>query len=164
VLFIGKAFERKGGDTLLAAFALARERVPRAELWLVTDRHDLAGPGVRRIPPTYDRAAIGALYQSAAIFAMPARCETWGDVFLEAMAYGLPCVATTNNAMPEIIQHGRTGLLVPPEDVGALAAALVALLTDEQLRCAMGAQGRQRLERMFTWSRVAERMLPLLAA
>jgi glycosyltransferase involved in cell wall biosynthesis len=164
VLFIGKDFERKGGDLLLAAFAQARERVPEAELWLLTDRRDLAGPGLRYVAPTYDRRAIGALYQGAAIFAMPARCETWGDVFLEAMAYGLPCVATTCNAMPEIIQHGRTGLLVPPEDAPALAEALVALLSDEPLRRAMGASGRQRLEGAFTWAHVAERMLPLLAA
>lgn len=164
VLFIGKDFARKGGDLLLAAFARARQRVPQAELWLVTDRRDLAGPGLRHIPPTYDRTTIEALYLGAAVFALPARCETWGDVFLEAMAYGLPCIATTSNAMPEIIQHGRTGLLVPPEDVDALAEALVALLSDERLRCEMGAQGRQRLEAMFTWGHVAERMLPLLTA
>src|SRR5262249_33640828 len=120
VLFIGRDFERKGGDTLVAAFRLARERVPEAELWMVTGRADISGPGIRRIAPTYeraaiaalyriastyDRAAIAALYRASSIYAMPSRLETWGDVFLEAMAYGLPCIGSANDAMPEIIEH-----------------------------------------------------------
>jgi alpha-maltose-1-phosphate synthase len=162
VLFIGRDFARKGGDLLLAAFGRARRQIPDAELWLVTDRADLAGPGVRRIAPTYDRAAIAALYAQSALFAMPSRCETWGDVFLEAMAHGLPCIATTSDAMPEIVAHGESGLLVPPDDVDALAAALAALLADVPLRRRMGAAGRARVEAQFTWAHVAERMLPLL--
>lgn len=163
VLFIGRDFERKGGDLLLAAFARARARLPAAELWLVTDRADVGGPGVRRIPPTYDRAAIAGLFRAAGLFAMPSRCETWGDVFLEAMAYGLPCVGADVDAVPEIVQHGASGLLVPPGDVDALAAALTTLLTDAGLRRRMGACGRERVAAEFTWGRVAERILPHLA-
>lgn len=163
VLFIGKEFERKGGDLLVAAFALARERVPDAELWLLTGRDDLAAPGVRRIAPTYDRAAIAALYRQAGVFAMPSRSETWGDVFLEAMAHGLPCVGASSDAVPEIVAHGETGLLVPPGDVPALAAALTTLLADQALRRQMGARGRERVAAAFTWAHVAERIAPLLA-
>jgi alpha-maltose-1-phosphate synthase len=163
VLFIGRDFERKGGDLLLAAFARARERVPEAELWLVTDRADVGGPGVRHIPPTYDRAAIAALYRAASVFAMPSRAETWGDVFLEAMAYGLPCIAADGDAMPEIVQHGVTGLLAPPGDVAALAGALATLLADDALRRRMGAAGRRRVEAEFTWGHVSDRIVPLLA-
>lgn len=164
VLFIGRDFARKGGDLLLAAFARVRRQIPAAELWLVTDRADLDGPGLRRIAPTYDRAVIAALYAEAAVFAMPSRCETWGDVFLEAMAHGLPCVGTTSDAMPEIIAHGETGLLVPPDDVDALAHALIALLADAELRRELGAAGRARVAAQFTWAHVAERMLPYLGA
>ncbi len=162
VLFIGKDFERKGGDILLRAFARARERIPAAELWLVTADPAAAGPGVRRIAPTYDRAQIAALYRAAGVFAMPSRCETWGDVFLEAMACGLPCIASDADAMPEIIRHGETGLLVPPDDEAALAEALLTLLADADLRRQMGARGRDRVEATFTWTHVASRIADAL--
>lgn len=162
ILFIGTNFERKGGEQLLAAFAQVRERVPEAELWLVTHKADLSGPGVRRIEPTRDRAAIEALYRSASVFAMPSRCETWGDVFLEAMAYGLPCIGTTNDAMPEIIEHGRSGYVVAPDDVAELAECLERLLLDPGLCQAMGERGRERVLQTFTWEHVARRMVPYL--
>lgn len=164
VLFIGKEFERKGGDLLLAAFALARERVPAAELWMLTDRDNLVAPGVRRIAPTYDRAAIAALYRQSGVFAMPSRSETWGDVFLEAMAHGLPCIGVRADAVPEIVAHGESGLLTPPGDVLALAEALTSLLADQALRQQMGVSGRARVAAAFTWGHVAERIVPLLAA
>jgi glycosyltransferase involved in cell wall biosynthesis len=162
VLFIGKDFERKGGDLLLRAFAHARERIPEAELWLVTGDPVAAGPGVRRIDPTYDRAQISALYRASSVFAMPSRCETWGDVFLEAMAHGLPCIASAADAMPEIISHSETGLLVPVGDEVALADALITLLGDAELRQRMGANGRERVALTFTWGHVAERIVAAL--
>ena len=162
ILFIGINFERKGGEQLVAAFQQVRERVPDAELWLVTHQEEIAGPGIRRIAPTRDRAAITALYRSAGVFAMPSRCETWGDVFLEAMAYGLPCIGSTNDAMPEIIEHDVTGYVVPPDDVSGLAQHLERLLTDPALRRQMGARGRERVITTFTWDHVARRMIPYL--
>lgn len=160
VLFVGRDYERKGGDLLVAAFARVRERIPDAELWLVTAETGVAGPGIRRIAPVYDRAALAELYRGAAVFAMPSRCETWGDVFLEAMAHGLPCVGAAVDAMPEIIRHGETGYLAPPGDVGALAAYLERLLASPLLRQQLGARGRERVATMFTWEHVLRRMLP----
>lgn len=159
VLFIGKEFERKGGAQLVAAFQQVQQRIPAAELWLVTARNDLNMAGVRCIAPTHDRTAIAALYQQSSVFAMPSRCETWGDVFLEAMAYGLPCIGTTNDAMPEIIQHGETGYVVDADDVLALAHYLECLLSDPALRGAMGARGRARVRTSFTWAHVADRIV-----
>jgi glycosyltransferase involved in cell wall biosynthesis len=158
VLFIGKEFERKGGGQLVAAFRQVRERMPDAELWLVTANQDIAGPGIRCIAPTHDRDAIAALYRQASVFAMPSRCETWGDVFLEAMAYGLPCIGSTNDAMPEIIQHGETGFVVDADDFVTLAGYLEQLLGDPWLRRRMGEQGRARVAEAFTWAHVAQRI------
>lgn len=159
VLFVGRDFERKGGDLLVAAFARVRERIPAAELWLVTSA-SVAGPGIRRLAPIYDRAALAELYRGAAVFAMPSRCETWGDVFLEAMAHGLPCVGAANDAMPEIIRHGETGYLASSDDVAELAGYLERLLSNRMLRGQMGARGRERVMANFTWEHVVRRMLP----
>jgi glycosyltransferase involved in cell wall biosynthesis len=166
VLFIGQEFHRKGGDLLLRAFAQARRQVPEARLIVITSDPIPAGlplDGVEVKPPVWDRTAIASLYRQADLFVLPSRLETWGDVLLEAMAYYLPCVGVRGQAMEEIITDGTTGLLVAPDDVGALAAALGRLLTDATLRQRLGEAGRQKLEAEFTWDHVVERLAPRLA-
>lgn len=169
VLFIGKDFLRKGGDRLLRSFARLRARRPDARLIMLTRGPIPAGlplGGVEVVAPTWDRDAIAALYRRADCFALPSRLETWGDVFLEAMAFALPCVAVEGTPPAEIVVDGETGLLVPrdPDDEDALAEALDRMLGDAGLRERLGAAGRRRVEREFAWERVAERMEPALRA
>ncbi|MCL4267298.1 MAG: glycosyltransferase family 4 protein [Anaerolineae bacterium] len=161
VLFIGKEFYRKGGDLLLEAFAQARQEVPGARLKMVTAvpiPSAFPGAGVEIIQATWDRQAIAALYRSADLFVLPSRLETWGDVLLEAMSYGLPCIGVKGQAMEEIIDHESTGLIVPAEDVAALAQSLVRLLTDAGLRGRMGQQARLKAEENYQWPDVVQRV------
>lgn len=167
VLFIGKDFYRKGGDLLLHAFALTRSQIPEAQLLLLTGDtipKDLPLEGVELIQPDWDRALIETLYQRADLLVLPSRLETWGDVLLEAMAYTLPCIGVAGEAMEEIIENGVTGLIVPPEDVEALATALSRLLGNVQLRCQLGLAARQRIEQTYTWTHVGERLAPVIKA
>ncbi len=164
-LFIGIDFYRKGGDLLLQAFAEVRSQVPDARLLLVTGEDipaALPREGVEVLKPTWDRSAIAALYQQADVFVLPSRLETWGDVLLEAMAYGLPCIGVAGEAMEEIIEHSTTGLIVPANDSKTLADALVRLLGDEQVRLQMGQAARQRLEREYTWDHVVARVASII--
>ena len=178
ILFIGKEFQRKGGDLLLQAFAQVRQAYPQARLTLLTEGQptlppslqppspaafdaDLLQQGIHLVAPTWDRLAIAALYQQADIFVLPSREETWGDVLLEAMAYGLPCVGVTGDAMSEIILHDITGLVVPADPI-ALAGALQQLLSDPARRVQMGQAARQRVEAEYTWDGVVQKMLPHL--
>ncbi|WP_237758089.1 glycosyltransferase [Anaeromyxobacter sp. PSR-1] len=78
------------------------------------------------------------------------------------MAFELPVVASRIEAIPEIVADGETGLLVPPRDPAALAAALGALLADPARARAMGAAGRARAAARFGWTRAAARMLDVL--
>jgi glycosyltransferase involved in cell wall biosynthesis len=98
----------------------------------------------------------------AQLFVMPSRCETWGDVFLEAMAYGVPCVGSANDAIPEIIQDGFTGYVVADGDIAGLADRMSALLANPGLAAHLGKAGRQRVEECFTWRDIIGRMLPIL--
>jgi len=164
-LFIGKNFYRKGGDLLLKAFARSREHFPEARLLFLTrDKipSNLPLDGVEIIAPTWKREVISALFRRADFFAMPSRLETWGDVFLEAMAYGLPCIGTDEDAMPEIIINQRTGLIVPGESIDGLTSALKLLFGNAALRRQLGIAGRQRVETTFTWEKVVEKMVPVL--
>ena len=95
---------------------------------------------------------------------MPSRYEPWGLVFPEAMAHSIPCVGSTVESIPEILDHGRAGLLVSPDDVEALAGALLRLLSDDDLARDLGAAGRRHLEAAHTWDHVVERMAPVLRA
>ncbi|MBI2815515.1 MAG: glycosyltransferase [Acidobacteria bacterium] len=88
------------------------------------------------------------------VFAMPSLEEGFGIAALEAMAAGLPVVASNVGGVPELVEHGRTGWLVPPSDVAALADRLRALLLDAKIRSVMGSAGRERARNHFPVQRM----------
>jgi glycosyltransferase involved in cell wall biosynthesis len=97
------------------------------------------------------------LYAQAEVAAVPSLYEGFSLPAVEAMACAVPIVATTGGALPEVVgRDGETGLLVPPADPSALAAALGRVLDDPELRERIGAAGRQRVLERFTWRRTAE--------
>jgi glycosyltransferase involved in cell wall biosynthesis len=101
--------------------------------------------------------AIVERYAEAEVACVPSLYEGFSLPAAEAMACGVPVVGTTGGAVREVIgEHGETGLLVPPRDPSALAAALVRALDDAALRDRIGAAGRARVVERFTWRRTAE--------
>lgn len=158
IVFVGREFTRKGGRVLLDAFELVRRHRPKARLLVAGPHKPLALPsGAEQLGPVpYD--GLEALFARATVFAMPTLWEPFGIAFLDAMACGVPCVGTAIEAVPEIIEEGRTGLLVPPGDPVALAGALVSLLADPARAREMGAAGRGRVLRQFLWSHVGTRL------
>ena len=104
---------------------------------------------------------IADLYVQATVFVMPSWFESFGISVIEAMAFGIPVVATTAGALPEVVEDGVTGLLVPPGDSGALATAITRLLNDAPLRARLGAAGRERVLARYTPERIAEQTLAL---
>lgn len=163
VLFIGNDFVRKGGEVLLEAFRAVKEAVPEAILQLVgTEHHVAAQDGVQVLGRIHDRTRIAQLYAEASVFTMPSYFDPYALVLLEAMAFGLPTVATPSCGIPEIVVDGSTGYLVPPGDAAAVADAIIRLLTDPDLADRLGAAGRSRVEEQFSWDDVVARMLPAL--
>jgi glycosyltransferase involved in cell wall biosynthesis len=82
---------------------------------------------------------------------MPSRTDSFGIVFLEAWANGLPVVAAAAGGVSEVVEHERTGLLVPFGDVAALAAALVRLASDRSFASKLGQAGAEHVAHGFTW-------------
>jgi glycosyltransferase involved in cell wall biosynthesis len=105
-----------------------------------------------------------ALYRAADLFVLASRIAADGDrdglpnVLAEAQSQELACVASAVSAIPELIEEGRTGLLVEPESPGALAAALATLIADPARRGAMGAAGRERVRAHFSVEPNLERL------
>lgn len=153
VLFVGRDWVRKGGPQLLAAWERVAGRLPGARLRILgcSPATDLPGVEVLGDRPVDEVAAEMA---RAAVLCVPTRREPFGLVFVEAMAHGLPVVATRVGALPDLVSDGVTGRLVDPDDIDGLAAALTGLLADAGLRRRMGAAARREALERWTWDRV----------
>jgi glycosyltransferase involved in cell wall biosynthesis len=92
------------------------------------------------------------------LFVLPTVQEALGTAFLEAMATGRAVVGCRVGGVPEVVEEGKTGLLVPPEDPAALAEAILTLLADGELRARMGAAGRQSVMARYSVEEMCRRM------
>jgi glycosyltransferase involved in cell wall biosynthesis len=159
LLFAGYDFHRKGGDLLVRAFRIVRHEIPDCRLVIVGPQMHTDEPRVECLGPVRDRAVIADLMTRAGVFVLPARFEPYGMVLLEAMAHGAPCVGTAVGAIPEIIDHGSTGLIVSPDDESALAATLIRVLSDHALAKRLGAAGREKVASELNWPIVARKIV-----
>ncbi|MBF8288179.1 MAG: glycosyl transferase, group 1, partial [Candidatus Rokubacteria bacterium] len=168
ILCVARMYPRKRVGDLLAAAALLRSRIPGARVrivgkgpkWADAVRvHATLGLGETvTLLGDVSRDRLAEEYVSADIFCLPSVQESFGIVFLEAMAAGLPVVACRAAAIPEVVEDGVTGLLVPPRDPAGLARALEALAVDPERARAMGAAGRLAVA-AYVPERVAARFL-----
>lgn len=169
ILFVGGDLERKGGLLLLQAFRAIRagaaggDAASGVELHLATRAELPSEPGLfvyNNMQP--NSPALKKLYYDCDIFCLP----TYGDclpmVLSEAGAAGLPSVATAVAGIPEIVQEGETGLLVPRGDVSALTVALARLVADADLRLRMGGRAVEVVTAGFDAERNTFRLLELL--
>ena len=163
ILFLGRLEPMKGVDDLIEAFGEVLSKHPHATLRIVGDgseRHRLESlaRGMRGV------TFVGAIphdhvakeYASAEIFCGLSISEALGNVFLEAQAAGCAVVGTAVGGIPDIIQDGVSGMLVPPEDPMAAAEVLLQLLDDADLRARLAQAGRANAA-AYDWNGIAER-------
>jgi glycosyltransferase involved in cell wall biosynthesis len=113
------------------------------------DNEEVGQVRVQFVPYQKDPASVARYYQAADIYLHAARIDTFPNSVLEALACGIPVVATAVGGIPEQIQEGRTGFLVPPGDVEVMTARLTQLLSDERLRKHMGQQAAEDVRERF---------------
>ena len=165
LLSVARLVPDKDHDTMLLAFSGVAERHPEAQLWLVGNGprrgileqkvRDLGLAGkVKFLPVAKD---IRHLYQKADVFVLSSVAEGMPNVVLEAMAAGLPVVATRVGGVPEAVVPEDTGLLVAPRDVAGLAAALGRLLDDPGARRSLGRRARERVVQQFSFGAMVKR-------
>lgn len=164
LLAVGRAVDKKGFDLLVEALA----RLPRDRHWRLV--HIGGGPALAALKARAaaagiaeriawlgprDQAAVLEQYREADLFVLPCRVTGDGDrdglpnVLVEAQSQGLACLSTAVGGVPELIADGVNGRLVPPDDPGALAEALGALIGDPDHRRALGRAGQRRVARDF---------------
>jgi glycosyltransferase involved in cell wall biosynthesis len=164
LLSVGRAVAKKGYDDLLAALAL----LPKDLAWRLV--HIGGGALAGKLEEQAVRLGLAeridwrgarpqpevlAAYRAADIFVLAAKIAPDGDrdglpnVLMEAQSQGLACIATALSGIPELVEDGATGLLVPPADPAALAASLARLIADPASRARLGAAGERRVRRDF---------------
>jgi glycosyltransferase involved in cell wall biosynthesis len=170
LLFAGPVIPDKGLIHLVEAFKQARPAWPSLELvvaasptispqraaYEATVRDCTQGLPVRFVG-SIPQDGMGAAYRASDLVLIPSVVqEGFSLVTCEAMAAGRPVIASDTGGIPEVVAHGHTGLLVPAGDAGALARAILRLVSDRDLREAMGRAALERA-RAFTWDAAAER-------
>lgn len=169
VLMAGRLIELKRHDIFLRALAQTRQSVSALQARIVGD-----GP----LRPTLEQLAfelgvsdvvefVGIqadmvpFYQDADMLVLTSDCEGSPNVILEAMACGLPVVSTRVGAVPELVEHGRTGYVTDPGDVEAIAGAIVSLACDPQRRAQMGQLARAKVEAEYSLDSLGPRLLAI---
>ncbi len=165
----------KGHKQLLSAWPQVLERVPNAHLDIVGDGEDrshlercadaigLRASGAVRFWGHLEGRALEERFRRCTVFAMPSTGEGFGLVYVEAMANGKPVVASCEDAAREVVQDGRTGLLVRQSDRAGLVDAICRLLQDKTLCRRMGALGRRRAHELFSEVAFGDRFCNALA-
>jgi len=170
VLFVGRLASNKGLLDLVDAFVQVAANDPAARLVLIGEDGGmreaiLARARARGLERRIDLlgyienpAVVDAAYRDARLFVLPSEYEAFGLVLLEALAQGTPVVATHVGGIPEVVEDGRAGLLVPPRSPEALAKAILRLWNDRGLARALGDYGRETIVPRFSWDALADRL------
>ena len=175
VLFLSNVREAKGIFTLLEAAPQVLEAFPGARFVVAGPWEDAAterrfgaavgrlglGDRVEYVGPVYDAAKLDLL-ASVSLLAFPSHRENAPNTVLEAMRQGLPVVASRVGGIPEMVEDGRTGLLVEPGDPTALAGAIRAILRDPETAAELGRCGREKFEREYTMDRWEDDIIRLI--
>lgn len=157
-----------GLDNLLLALALARQHCRNLRALLVGDGSqretletmacDLGIEQHIEFAGTVDHARVPHMLSQMDLFVLPSRSEGFGVSAVEAMAMELPVIASDTGGLREVVVHGETGFLVPPDSPRALAQLIVQLARDPTLRSSLGRSGRARVTQEFDWRENALRM------
>jgi glycosyltransferase involved in cell wall biosynthesis len=179
ILSVARLVEKKGLGDLMAAAAILRRRGrifqveiigsgPQREA-LQAQAKQLGLADQVRLLGAQAHETVCLAYQRASVFALPCVIASNGDrdgipnVLLEAMASGVPVVSTPVSGIPELIESGVDGLLVPPNDPAALAEAIDKLLASQELRESLARAARAKIESSFSLDASAERLLALFS-
>jgi glycosyltransferase involved in cell wall biosynthesis len=151
---LGAFTPEKGQDVAIAAAALLRDRLPQLRMILAGEGAPPSASGEHVILPGFVKNR-SEFFAALDLFVMPSRSEGWGLAAAEALAHGLPVVASATGGLPEIVEAGETGWLVPPGDPHALASTIVEAASQPARIREMGIRARER-SRRFSSAQTAE--------
>jgi glycosyltransferase involved in cell wall biosynthesis len=157
VVFVGVEWDRKGGPILAEAFSRLRQDLPDARLIVIGCRPNLRQPWCEEVGKV-PREEVKRHLVRGSVFCLPTRIEPFGIAVLEAFYHRLPAVVSKVGAMPTLVRHGESGLVVPPDDPAALAVALRELLVNPEKCRRFGEAGLRDVSERYSWPIVGEKI------
>lgn len=172
IITVSRLVPKNGVDDLIKAFVLVKKKINEAKLLIIGD-----GPEMNRLRRLANQSAdvasrgnadivflgqipneqLPAYLQLADVFVRPSLSEGLGTALLEALAAGLPIVATPVGGIPDFLKDGETGLFCQPGEAPDIADKIIKLLSDEKLRREIGRKGRSLVEKNYNWQTIAEK-------
>jgi len=173
ILYVGRLEKRKGIHTLFKAIPEIVEEIPDARFTIVGKDTDMAPGGgsfrkylLKNIDKKYQKfisftdfvssEKLQEYYRNCDIFVAPSIYESFGQIYIEAMAWGKPVIGCDAGGIPEVIEDGQTGFAITPENASELAERIISL-KDHELRARMGMQGRKSVEEVFSISNMVDK-------
>ncbi len=165
VLFVGKSEYRKGFDTLITSIPQIIKEFPLIQF-------DICGTGEMNEKAESDfhrlglqnvffhgyksRSSLELFYSECDIFVAPSRYESFGIIYLEAMRHSKPIIACNTGGTPEVVSHGKSGLLIDPGNPSQLTKAIIDLAKNKALRKSMGINGKDRIKKKFSMEKLLD--------
>ena len=184
VLFVGRLEKRKGVHILFRAIPYVLEETPGTKFLIIgrdtytnedfisfngEEKYSFKSKLINSIPDKYlknicfldyvENKALSQYYSSCDIFVAPSLYESFGFIFIEAMSYAKPVIGCGVGGVPEVIEDGVSGILIPPEDHLSLAESILKLLNNKSLRIELGRKAQERVENNFTDAIMVEKTL-----
>ncbi|MBW4506248.1 MAG: glycosyltransferase family 4 protein [Scytonematopsis contorta HA4267-MV1] len=165
ILFNGSDFKRKGGDLVIAAFKKVKQAIPSAKLIIIGKKLPLNEneDGIENPGHVSSRADIHNLFLNTDLVIAPAYCDPFPTFLMEAMNYGIPCIVSANDGMPEIVTDKETGIVISEPTADVLANHIIDLLNNPLLLTSMSHAARDKIKNKLNWNKIAEQIAKQIA-
>ncbi|MGL5804661.1 MAG: glycosyltransferase family 4 protein [Xenococcaceae cyanobacterium] len=163
ILFNGSDFQRKGGDLVLSAFEMVKKAIPEAKLVLIGKKIDLQQDGVVNPGAISSLEEMRNLFLKTDLVVAPSRCEPFQEFLLEAINYGVPCLVSGVDGMPEIIDNEIDGIVTKQPTPAILAEQTIDLLKNSARLTSMSQKARHKTKTKWNWDGIAANISQVLS-
>ncbi|MBW4526554.1 MAG: glycosyltransferase family 4 protein [Phormidium tanganyikae FI6-MK23] len=163
ILFNGSDFERKGGALVLEAFRQVKQAIPEAKLVVIGKKLSIEESGIENPGHIASRSELHRLFLQSDLVVAPADCDPFPTFLMEAMNYGIPCVVSDHDGMPEIVDHKVDGIVLNSLTAEQLANYLIDLLNHPDVLVSMSQAARLKVKTKLNWSTIAKTIRETIA-
>lgn len=162
ILFNASDFNRKGGDLVLAAFKKVRQEIPESRLIIIGKKLTLNEDGIENPGKISSRSDMRNLLLQTDLVVSPAYCDPFPVFLIEAMNYGVPCIVSERDGMPEIVDNEENGIVINQPTSDILAAHIISMLSNTSILNSMSEKARYKVKTELNGERVAKNILQAL--
>lgn len=162
ILFNGSDFQRKGGDLVLAAFKKVKQLIPEAKLVVIGKKLSIVEDGIENPGHISSRSELHELFLKTDLVVAPAYCDPFPTFLMEAMNYGVPCVVSANDGMPEIVDREVNGIVIEQPTSDLLADRIIELLSNPDRLMSMSRAARSKVKTQLNWKSIANEIVRVL--